>query len=364
MSDPHPARFERLALVISGAWLAAGVFFATEGQLVAIARGEPVDFPRRPMEIAVGSVVWALFTPIVIWFAARYPVSPPHRARNTLIITAFAVPFAAVRSLIDAFASPALAGHLTTTTFQQTFFAVFHTNFMFTIVIALITNFVRLQRDVADREGREARVAAELAKAHLQQLRADLQPHFLFNTLNAIATLVHTDPAAAERTVVTLRDLLRRSVAARDRVAVTLAEDLDFVERYLELQKTRFGERLRTRVIIDDPVLLEATVPPLLLQPLVENAIKHSIGPRAQGGRVEIRAFVQNERLHLQVRDDGPGFDPERIARMHSVGLPNTIARLVALYGERQSIDFRHAHGDFIAEVIIPLEGQRWREAS
>ena len=176
------------------------------------------------------------------------------------------------------------------------------------------------------REGelRTAQLSAQLAQAQLQALRAQLHPHFLFNTLNAISTLVHKDPDIADRMIARLSDLLRLTLENIGVQEVRLAQELEFLERYLEIERMRFPDRLQVRMHIA-PETLDAWAPYLILQPIVENAIRHGIAPRSTPGTVEIRADCKNDRLILEVRDDGPGISPDRNLK-DGVGISSTRA--------------------------------------
>jgi len=161
---------------------------------------------------------------------------------------------------------------------------------------------VRAARDVA-------RMRAELAEAELRALRAQINPHFLFNSLNTIASLIASNPDIAEDTTTRLADVFRYALHASERAEVTLGEELAFLRTYLGIERTRFGDRLR---VVDSigPGLEAARVPSLLLQPLVENAVRHAVAPRHEGGCVTLSAARDGDLLTLEVRDDGPGFDP------------------------------------------------------
>jgi LytS/YehU family sensor histidine kinase len=205
------------------------------------------------------------------------------------------------------------------------------------------------------RHAETLRLQARLADAQVQVLTMQLQPHFLFNTLNALTTLVHTDAHAARVAIEQLIDLLESLGSAAKRVEVPLAEELAFVERYLDLQKVRFGAQLRTEVGVDEYALLRACVPPLVLQPLVENSIVHGIRRRADGGRIAIRAFRERETLRLEVRDSGPGCAPaEPFLRGH-IGVPATRDRLEYLYRDASALTFRRDGDDFVADIRLPL---------
>jgi len=204
-------------------------------------------------------------------------------------------------------------------------------------------------------ELRAVELQAQLAQAQLQALKMQLHPHFLFNTLNAIAALVrkHEDRAATDM-LAGLSDLLRLALENVSTQQVSLQRELEFLERYLDIEKIRFADRLQVRMQIA-PETLDAAVPNLILQPLVENAIRHGIAPRAAAGVIEITAARHGERLHLQIKDDGPGL-PDGAALNNGVGLSNTIARLQRLYGAAQSFALRNApEGGAVATLEIPF---------
>lgn len=348
---PH---IKQAVLIVSG-WLLVAVYLATQHHLILTAPA--ADLPQRASDLIATIAIWIALTPLVLNIADRFPLKPPHRTRNLLSLIGLGLLVAAGRAAIDLFLPVMLhsdAELANPTQMRHGFLLLLHPHFLLYAMIVGIAHFTRLRREAAEQGRREAQCEADLAKAHLKRLRADLQPHFLFNTLNAIAALVHTDPEAAERTLATLSDLLRRSLEAGDRLEVRVAEDLDFIDRYLDVQRTRFGGRLRAKVDADSETL-DALLPPLLLQPLVENSIVHGVSRRANGGNVTVRVFRDGADLRLQVRDDGPGSDEAAIFRGDSIGVPNTKARLEYLYGARQSLAFRRESGEFVADVRIPF---------
>ncbi|HYO76531.1 MAG TPA: histidine kinase, partial [Thermoanaerobaculia bacterium] len=172
--------------------------------------------------------------------------------------------------------------------------------------------------------------------------------------------LLHRDPLAAEEMLGKLRELLRASVDSEAAREVPLAQELAFVERYFDIQKMRFGDKLTTAIHLSEPQLKDAAVPPLLLQPLVENSIIHGITRRRDGGTVvvlvESARGADGEWLCLQVRDNGPGCDPESILSRGNIGVPNAVARLASIYGARQSLKYARRGDAFVAEVRIPLK--------
>ncbi|MDB6064184.1 MAG: signal transduction histidine kinase, LytS [Pedosphaera sp.] len=224
-------------------------------------------------------------------------------------------------------------------------------------VLLGMTHAVHFQRRYRERERRALFLESSLARARLHALQAQLHPHFLFNTLNGIATLLRRDPIVAEEMLTSLSDLLRLALSQSDKQQIPLREEMQLLDRYLEIQQMRFGDRLRCEQDID-PALLDNPVPALLLQPLVENAIKHGLEPSSQPGLVRIVAVVKGDRLVLSVEDNGVGLGKGRQTRATSgVGLSNLRARLEALYGERYHVALCELpEGGVAARIEIPLD--------
>jgi signal transduction histidine kinase len=197
---------------------------------------------------------------------------------------------------------------------------------------------------------------SRLIEAKLQSLQRQLHPHFLFNTLNTISGLMHQDVRAADMMIDRLSDLLRTTLDTSGLQEVPLAQELDVLRTYLDIEQTRFGSRLSVDMRIADGAE-RAFVPNFLLQPLVENAIRHGIAPHARPGRLEIVAALDNERLHLEVRDTGYGVPPDRLTALNTgVGLSNTRARLDHLYGASHTFVFANVKGGgFSVIVTIPF---------
>lgn len=212
----------------------------------------------------------------------------------------------------------------------------------------------RLQ--AAERKLHEEEVAAErarklVAEARLQSLESHLHPHFLFNTLNSISSLIPTDPVKAEHTVGRLAGLLRSSLDNTTQSVVPLASELALTQDYVEIERVRFGGRLRGRVNVPEQ-LREIKVPPLSIQSLVENAVKHGITPQRSGGEFAITASFVNAHLCIEVRDTGPGFDVAAIRAGH--GLDNLLGRLDALYGDAARLNVLRRDGWCVVQLILP----------
>ena len=202
---------------------------------------------------------------------------------------------------------------------------------------------------------KEAQLETRLVEARLRTLEAELHPHFLFNTLHAISSLVHTNPDAADRMISRLSDLLRITFDRSGSPGVSLQEELEFLQKYLEIEQTRFHDRLTVRFDID-PDTLDAEVPRLILQPLVENAIKHGVSPLPGEGLVQIRARRDGDRLWMEVSDNGVGLSAGARARLRSgVGLSNTRDRLDVMYGPAHSIEFSDGSTGLAVRLEIPF---------
>ncbi len=204
-------------------------------------------------------------------------------------------------------------------------------------------------------ESETARLHAQLAEARLSALRAQVDPHFLFNTLHAIASLVERDPRGVRRMVARLSELLRERLAAPAEQETTLDRELDSLERYLDIMRIRFQGALVVKIDVD-PATRVALVPTLILQPIVENAIKHGVAQRPEGGVVELRARVIDDDLVIRVRDNGPGPAVESQGAGVGLGVRNTRARLEALYGDAQHFILRPVNGGGAeAEIVLPF---------
>jgi signal transduction histidine kinase len=216
---------------------------------------------------------------------------------------------------------------------------------VYLILLAFVTLFDRY-REGRERALRVAHLEGSLARAQLQNLHAQLQPHFLFNALNTISSVMYDDVARADRMISSLSELLRASLRASRSQQIPLAEELSVLDRYLELMRARFGDRLAVEVAVDEE-LRSALVPAMVLQPIVENAMQHGAPPPPEPARIMIRASRDGDGLVLEVRDNGPGLRGDPLGR--GVGLTNTADRLRALYGDAQSLEFADAPGGGLA---------------
>lgn len=340
-------------------WSIAAMFEATQSIFIQHAIGRRGGEVLLFMTELAGWLPWALATPFVIELARRHPVIPAPAARGVAAhlaaffgITMIAeIWSAALHMLLNPWA------HRQAPTFWDTLSAtlIFHGLIcVFAYALILAVTYLVDSRDKAARKATEAaQLGEELSKARLAALLRQMEPHFLFNTLNSIAGLVRDDrKAPAVNMIVGLSELLRR--ASQNHAAeVTLAEEVEYLQRYVDIQKVRFEERLRYSV--DIPVsLMDAQVPSLLLQPLVENAVKHGLAEHAAGGEIRVAAQREGAVLSLSVYNDGPAFPGDWEAKSAGVGLANLRKRLRIMHGDAAGLLVKNIVGGGV-EVVVTL---------
>jgi sensor histidine kinase YesM len=245
--------------------------------------------------------------------------------------------------------------------FQKLFVGEFHVNLLIYWIVVGISHLRLINRRYLERERERARLTLEtaqletkLAQAQLDALKMQLHPHFLFNTLNSISVLMRDDVKAANQMLVRLSELLRVALKSEGTQEVSLKDELDFLRGYLEIEQVRFQDRLQVDFEVEKETL-DAIVPNLILQPLVENAIKHGIAPRAEGGKILIEAKRQNGFIRLAVSDNGAGLS-DSAKNENGIGLKNTQERLEKLYGEKQQFELApKAGGGLQVKIKIPF---------
>lgn len=303
-----------------------------------------------------------LFTPIVVWMSRRFTIGK-NRFPQTILahfVAAFGVTImsAAIRIPLHSWIYPDYDKPVPWSAFRSFFLANAYDDLWIYMVVAAIAHGLIYFRKYQERELRSSELERQLAEAQLQMLKMQLQPHFLFNTLNTAYSLIGRDREAAERVIIQLSDLLRMTLEHTGMHEVTLDEEIGFIGKYLEIEQVRFRERLTIRYQID-PECLDALVPNMILQPLVENAIKHGVAPHARPGVIEISAAKRRDLLELTVTDNGNGISDDhadRRARGIGVGLSNTRARLLQQYGALSRLELRAgAVEGFSAIATIPF---------
>jgi two-component system LytT family sensor kinase len=337
-------------------WTLFGLWSAQQNVLLTITSGGVVESWSRVLGIALASSwFWALLTPLLMWntrrvrdrMSARVAVLTAHLATFLIVHVVDAAVYAMLR---DAFGSP-------TRPFVQLVFSLGTFNALTYGVVVMVTTALDYRDALRDRAVRNAQLEAQLAMAHFQTLRAQLHPHFLFNSLNAISALINQDAERAERMLARLSELLRMAIDTAVTPEVRLIDEVEFVKRYLEIEKLRFGDRLSVGVELADDTL-DSLVPSMLLQPLVENAVRHGVAPTPGPGRVEIRAERSGAHLHIVVSDTGHGMKTTAVngGAREGVGLRTTRDRLEKLYGADQELTLVKLDGSgFETRVMLPF---------
>lgn len=356
-----PRAHWRRRLALFGLWTVLGVFFAT--QLYAI---ELVLFKTRiewRWAFAVALMhwyIWAFLAFLVLRLADRFPMDGGRFARNGVLHLGLATVVSAVQIVVYVVVLYQFKriGHpdvrITWETLRFNFATDWHWNVLIYFAIAGAGHLRRLSRIAGERAQAASALESRLAEARLQALRAQVHPHFLFNTLNAISSLVYEDPPRAVRCVARLSDLLRTSLEATATHEVPLAQEIAGLQNYLDIMETRFAERLTVEMDVREETG-PALVPSLILQPVVENAVLYGVVPRTSGGRIAVRSLRRGEALHLEVEDDGPGL-PADTPPENGVGLSSVCARLHLLYGDAQDCRFeRGAWGGLLVRLILPF---------
>jgi len=354
-------RWSRWAVVL-GFWATLGFFLASQTVLSSAYRGRPIGWRQALVVPLIDCGLWALLTPFILWGARKFPIERGRwpRALGFHLVAAITLSLAELRlfsSIVSLAYRPSTNGPISSAViFRNLVPNNLHSAVLTYIAVVAGAHGLGFYHRYRDRELRATQLEARLAQAQLQVLRMQLQPHFLFNTLHSISALVHEDPEGADRMLAQLGDLLRMTLSADAAQEVALRKELDFLDRYLEIEKTRLGQRLQiVRAVA--PEALEACVPHLILQPLVENAIRYAVAPRAEGGNIEIRATHRGRVLRIEIWDDGPGLNPlGRAENGGGLGLRNTRARLAQLYGSDAGLELsKSLTGGLLVTLTIPL---------
>jgi two-component system, LytTR family, sensor kinase len=368
---PHELRASRVPLR-AGELAAIMGFWAFLAALSAAGRLIDPRGPELRPEVASGLLtlsfaeysIWAVLTVPIFMLAHRFTVTAETRGRRIVLFMALGLVIAIVVDTILAqvrvhvlppppgrFRSPSLLGNLLRFQFLYDYMV-----YLAVFAAALARDyFLRYQARLEEAtmlQAQAARLEAQLADARLSALRSQLNPHFLFNTLNAISSLVERDPRGVRKMIARLGELLRHTLEETESQEIVLERELELLRRYLEIMEVRFQGKLEATVNAGEDVK-RALVPNLILQPLVENALKHGVSASDGRGRVEVSAVRSDDQVVLTVRDHGPG--PGNAENDNGVGLTNTIARLDQLYKSRQRFSLKPApDGGSIAEIRLP----------
>jgi signal transduction histidine kinase len=345
--EPPVSRERRasFALIIFAIATVVAVLYSLERYFYRRLLGQEVSLGQLVPAELIFTYLWVLLTPLVMWMGRRFPVwhahhgeDTRHTLRNWVAQLIAVVSFVFLHVALFTAASlllgtPAIPASRLFTGYLASWFTL--DSIVYCTLLAVYHALV-YYRVSQDRALRASQLEARLAQAQLQVLRMQLQPHFLFNTLHTISALMHRDVKRADSMIAALSDLLRMSLRSVGVQEVELREELEFLQRYLEIMSLRFGDRLTVTLDID-PNVLDARVPTLVLQPLVENSFRHGFGDGMRAGHVRVTVVPDGDMLRCEVVDNGRGV--AAAGAREGVGTTNTRARLRHLYGERFSLE-------------------------
>ena len=350
-------RFVRAILIFS-AYILLIFLFSSGAIFYYIIKGAALDARGEVLYNIWRWLPWAFFTPFVIRLVRRFPIEgrgwvysvPIH------ILACFLFSFIQVSIYYINIWVYTLSSDFSVPYLLMNFFKAAPLNILTYWAIVGVCYFLDYYRRYRERELRASRLETQLTQSQLQVLKMQLHPHFLFNTLHAISALVYKNPKSADKMISLLSDLLRLSLESSGLQEVPMKEELEFLKIYLEIEKTRFQDRLRIHIDIA-PETLDAMIPNLILQPLVENAIRHGIAPLRRGGKISIQSRRQDDKLQVQIDDNGKGLrEPSESSQGNGIGLINTRQRLKQLYGDNHRFVLRDGdHGGALVILEIPF---------
>jgi two-component sensor histidine kinase len=340
-------------------WSAATTTFSTSWRA---AINHPVRWIVLAPTYFAAYAVWGIFTPLTVWLAKRYPFEKGKWPRSVILHLFFAPCIGILHAFITTSLNPWIWPEMTASepllhALERNFLMMGSDDlFIYWSIVCAVQGWIYYQR-YRDRELRTIALQSQLAKAELQALKVQLQPHFLFNTLNSITELMHQDVRLAERVITRLSDLLRMTLENIGTQEVALRDEIEFVRGYLEIEQTRFQDRLKVEYQVA-PETLDARVPNLMLQPLVENAIRHGIAKSSKPGVIVIESQRLGDRISICIRDNGPGLCSPSASRANfGIGLSTTRARLEFLYGSDHSLQLDSLpEGGLQARIVIPYQ--------
>ncbi|HEX8407441.1 MAG TPA: histidine kinase [Thermoanaerobaculia bacterium] len=348
----------RTPLLVFAAWSFVAFFFAIHDVVIRRYAEQPAPFSRSLAVFMTCAYTWTLFTPVIVRISRRFRFGEGNTIASVCVHVIASLMFAVVSFSLFAAITPYTVPGIPTRPFLQRVkeLLVFeiHLDLLRYWGVVAVEHVIRYARQARERELAASQLRADLSEARLEVLKRQLHPHFLFNTLNSISMLMFENVTLANRMLLRLSELLRAGLTNDSPHEVSLEHELGFLERYLDIERMRFGDRLTIDMNVD-PSTLDARVPNLILQPIVENAIRYGVAAVDRPSRVAITAVRNDRELRLHVRDDGPGMS--RNAK-RGVGLSNTEARLRQLYGNEQRLELlTPPDGGLLVSIAIPYRG-------
>ncbi len=342
-----------------GIFFLVTVFYAGESYFYYVVQGKSINFIEKIRYDIWGWMPWAFFVPVIIWLGRKFPIEkykwyiilPFHIMSNLFFILLQAL---ITYSYIEVICRGLSWNNKTLGTYIFGSFLLMVATYWVIIGICYLADYYKKNRE---HELKVSQMQTQLAQAQLTVLKSQLQPHFLFNTLHTINGLMFDDVYSANKMIAQLSDLLRFSLDKTNQQEIRFRDELEFIETYLNIQKTRFKDRLVVNMDIK-PETLDATVPSMLLQPMVENALNHGIAPYKKTGIIRISAFTENENLVMEVHDNGNGLKSKSELEIFSgVGISNTIERLKQLYPQKHEFSLNDSpDGGLGVNIKIPYK--------
>jgi two-component system LytT family sensor kinase len=359
---PFVKRLARLG-IIWGVWTIVALFFSTQVFMMYYSERQPIPYKQAFLVQGIGCFLWALVTPLVLWLARRFCIDRNQWVRKVALH--FIVSLVLVSALISLHfvIYMILAGRASSITPMRLLGYLYPNLDRWLLVywlMLLMSHAFNYYNSYRKGELKASQLRTQLVQSQLEALKMQVQPHFLFNTLHSISALLSKDTDGARKMITRLGDFLRLTLENSGSMEVTLQQEIEFLNGYLEIERVRFQDRLTTEIRID-PAVLDARVPNLILQPIVENAMRHAVVNR-RSGHVEISAVARNGAVHIEVNDNGPGLHVDRTLetrRGKGLGLTNTQARLVGLYGTAARFEMTNRpSGGLNVTIEIPRNGR------
>lgn len=340
-------------------WTLLGLSFGLSSYLGARQENVQISWKRTITGYLADFFLWGMLSPLIFKLSRRFELRQVF-PRNLLIhiaasIVLSIVVLSAAAPLVWYLGYPNLARYPTLfNLWRNNAFSIYYFHQGLTIYwgTVAVAHALHYYRGIREGEARTGQLAAQLAQAQLQALKMQIHPHFLFNTLNSIAALLHKDVEAADKMIARLGDFLRLTLKSSDAQTVDFAQELEFLKCYLDIEHLRFQDRLTVEMEIE-PQALDVMVPNLILQPIVENAVRHGVARQTLSGLITIRALKRGDRLIMQVEDNGPGLRVKSNGTLSGIGLSVTRARLEQFYGDDYSFQIANSSA---RGVIVTLD--------
>lgn len=355
---PSPSHRLRGALLLFLLWTGIGLSFASQFYLSSSLSGRPIPWSQAISYALADWYVWAALSLVILRLCQRFPLERLQWSNHLLVHLIASVSLALAYTFLRALVAQAqnwVAGDPVpfSEAMQPLLFKTYHFNFIIYWVIASVAHAANYYRKFHQRERATLDLERRLTEARLQALRMQLNPHFLFNAMHSVSALMHKDVEAADSMLARLSELLRLTLNTDGAQTIPLSEELAILQRYLDIERIRFGDRLTIELDIA-PAAQSCRVPALILQPVVENSLRHGIAPYARPGTVRVAAKRENDQLILTVEDNGGGLTRPM---KEGIGLSNSRARLAELYGEQQSLTIEaRPEGGLRVVLSLPAE--------